>query len=90
MFTSYPNMILSISQCYVEEFKCTVIKNSNNNLFTLESLTVPHMYFANTIFEVYFWVNGGNESNTDYKGELLGLFDGEFYVINECSKYVVN
>ena len=72
MFSSYPNMTLSIPQCHVEGFKCTVIKNSNNNLFTLEALTVPYI---SKIFNVFFWVNGRTGSNTTYKGELLALFD---------------
>ena len=59
-------------------------------MFTLEALTVPSTYLKNTIFEVYFWVNGENELMTDYKGELLGLFDDKFYVLNECSEYVVS
>ena len=50
MFVTYPNMTLSIPQCHVEGFKCTVIKNSNNNLFTLETLTVPITYSVNTRF----------------------------------------
>ena len=50
MFSSYPNMTISIPQCRVEGFKCTAIRNSNNNLFTLEALTLPHIYEENTIF----------------------------------------
>lgn len=55
-------------------------------MFDLELLATPDDDLVNETFDIFFWVNGGtSSSNTNYKGELLALFDGNFYVINDCS-----
>eukprot|EP00828_Plagiopyla_frontata_P016459 TRINITY_DN2162_c0_g1_i4.p1 TRINITY_DN2162_c0_g1~~TRINITY_DN2162_c0_g1_i4.p1 ORF type:complete len:278 (-),score=37.22 TRINITY_DN2162_c0_g1_i4:582-1415(-) len=88
IFSLYPDMELAIPQCYVDGFKCTVIRNSNTNVFTLEMLSISENQLNNKTFKIAFWVNGGpSSSSVSYKGELLALYDSNFYIINDCPAY---